>query len=158
METPETKLTKKIENPAMKAFFDEALAWIQREKAAGKEPASIELGSPQWAAWRAYLVERTGAVPAVMRMAEKNGSGTMTMPTEWPHWFDVRSVPQAVQPPTKRPEPTPEERRRVEAGFERLKRELRSANLSMKNPKPLPEERITRTLAGSIERDETRAA
>lgn len=41
--------------------------------------------------------------------------------------------------------PGPEERARIEEGFAALKRELASANLSMANPHPLPEDRITRT-------------
>lgn len=142
METNENPHTKKIRNVAMKAFFEEALAWIQRETSAGKTAATVEFGTPQWQAWKVYLLERTGALPAAMKMVENSETGTVTMPTEWPHWFDVHSVPGTQPRQTSRPEPGHAERSRVAAGFDRLRRELQGSTMSMRNPHPLPREPI----------------
>lgn len=109
----------------------------------------IKPDMPEWRSWAAYFRTKYGAEPVAMKMVRTGRSPSMTMPTQWPDLFDINYVqPESPPPdrdPDKRPDPSPAERVRVAAGFDALKRELASANLSMANPHPLPEDRITRT-------------
>jgi len=142
-------MPKEIENPKMRQFFDDALAFIARDK----KSVSIKLGTPEWTAWATYLMQRVGHLPWAMKAVEMGRAETATMPAQWPHWFDslASTEVEGVRPyrsSPRRPDPSPAERSRVEAGFVSLKRELAEVNLSMSASRPLPEERIVRRHRG----------
>lgn len=143
-------MPKEIENPKMRQFFEDGMAFIKRDQ----KPVSIRPGTPEWTAWATYLVQRVGHLPWAMRAVEKGQAETATMPAQWPHWFDslASTEVEGVRPyrsPPRRHDPLPDERSRVEAGFSSLRRELASVSLSMNSPRPLPADRITH-------RDDTR--
>lgn len=150
-------MPKEIENPKMRQFFGDALAFIARDK----KSVSIKAGTPEWTAWATYLMQRVGHLPWAMKAVEAGRAETATMPAQWPHWFDslASTEVEGVRPyrsSPRRPDPSPAERSRVVAGFESLKRELASVSLSMSRPHPLPADRIThrsdaRPLAASAE-------
>jgi len=147
--TPKPRTTTRIEAE----FFPKALDYIEKLKR-GKPPTYspplrvIKQDSPEWRGWAAYFRTVYGEEPVAMKMVRAGRAPSMTMPTQWPEHFDIDYVPPdrlpADREPDKRPDPSPAERARVAAGFDALKRELASANLSMANPHPLPEDRITR--------------
>jgi len=144
-------MPREIQDPKMKAFFDQALEHLA---ASPKTATAIKQGTPEWSAWGAYLIDRVGYLPVAMKMVEKGQLESATMPAQWPHWFDpmARQDLRPYRSPMKSHDPSPAERDRVEAGFASLKRELASLNLSMRNPKPLPEDRITRAPGAISER------
>lgn len=142
-------MPKEIENPKMRQFFDDALTFISRDK----KSVSIKHGTPEWTAWATYLMQRVGHLPWAMKAVEAGRAETATMPAQWPHWFDslASTEVEGVRPyrsASRRPDPSPAERSRVEAGFASLKREIAAVNLSMSASRPLPEERIVRRHRG----------
>lgn len=148
--TPKPRTVNLIESE----FYPKATAFIDRLKQGKPQGYSPPLhvskpGTPEWSAWAAYFRTVYGAEPVAMKMVRAGRSPSITMPTQWPEHFDAGYAPPDRLPadsdPDKRPDPSPAERVRVAAGFDALKRELASANLSMANPHPLPEDRITRT-------------
>lgn len=89
-----------------------------------------------------------------MGMARSGAISSITVPAQWPEWFDSAYTADRAPPrPRLRKEPDAAERARVIAGFERLKRELKSMSLGMKNPKGLPLDRI-RPYRGPVDLDE----
>lgn len=142
-------MPSEIKNPKMALFFEDAQAFIARDQ----KPVAIRPGTPEWTAWATYLVQRCGSLPVAMRMVERGQLETATMPAQWPHWFDGLAVSEVegsrpYRSPMRRPDPSPDERSRVEAGFTSLKRELASVSLSMSASRPLPEDRIVRRHRG----------
>lgn len=85
-----------------------------------------------------------------MAQVESAGTGNVTMPAQFPEWFDPRyEAPAGVRFKLKRRGeyiPGPAERERVEAGFAKLSRDLRAASkgtsMDMRSPHPLPQDRI----------------
>lgn len=143
----------------MRGYHETAAAFIKRVQADSKNPCeAIDPSKPEWPEWVDYFRSRVGSVPVAMRMVEQGRSPSYTVPAKHPEWFDMayipRDLPEGMSAIDHRPEPSWQERQRVEEGFVSLSRELRAVNLSMKTPKPLPEDRISRTLADSIERDD----
>jgi hypothetical protein len=56
------------------------------------EPLTIiKLGSPEWQAWERYFREYRGFEPVVMQRinVDQNPDKAMTVPTQWPEWFDA---------------------------------------------------------------------
>jgi hypothetical protein len=147
--TPKPRTANRIESE----FYPKAMAFIERLKQGKSKDYSPTLhvskpAMPEWLAWAAYFRTVYGSEPVAMKMVRAGRAPSITMPTQWPELFDMDYVPPdrlpADRDPDKRQDPSPAERARVAAGFDALKRELASANLSMQNPHPLPEDRITR--------------
>lgn len=123
-----------IENPRIKLFYQDALAFIKAKKA-GVSPADpcfairpIDPNTKQpmaeWVAWAVYLSDRCGSLPLVMQQVEKRRLDSYTVPAQWPQWFD--ETYEAPEKPfyrsSLRPDPTDEERARTIAAMEAYKR------------------------------------
>lgn len=62
-------------------------------KVQGKSPKdqifpTIQPGSPEWQRWEAYFREYLGFDPLAMRRVRFGQQQSMTVPTQWPEWFD----------------------------------------------------------------------
>lgn len=70
-------------------FHAKAMKFIATMKASGSDPCVwIETDQPEWASWEAYLLERYGKLPGLMREAKSGTRKGFTFPTKWPEWFD----------------------------------------------------------------------
>ncbi len=49
---------------------------------------TIKLGSPEWRRWEAYFREYLGFDPLAMQRVRAERQESMTVPTQWPEWFD----------------------------------------------------------------------
>lgn len=109
-----------IKNAAIKNFYELGEVHIAAKKAAGKDPCyAVRMWdddnriTPEWSAWEHYF-HWLGCEPAQMKMVRRGELKTMTMPDQWPIWFDVEwrtkkdEVPEPVH--AARPLPSPEER------------------------------------------------
>ena len=79
-----------IKNPKAKAFFEKAQAHIAKKplnQDGERVVATIKLGQPEFAAWEVYF-RRQGFMPAVMEMARMDRNREVTVPEQWPDWFD----------------------------------------------------------------------
>lgn len=83
----------KIENPKMRAFFEKAVAHIQQTKT----PCAIPSGQPEFVAWCAYFEKHVGALPVALQMAISDPTRSITVPTQWPEWFDTQAALSAPQ-------------------------------------------------------------
>jgi hypothetical protein len=116
-----------IENPQIKQFYQDALTFIQATKK-GPNPADpcfvIRPGMDEWIAWAAYLQDRCGLLPAVMKAVEKRRLDSYTVPAQWPQWFDAfyRAPEKPFYRSEVRPEITTEERAKTIAAMEAYKR------------------------------------
>lgn len=50
---------------------------------------TIELGTDEWAAWERYFREYLGYDPIAMKRIRMGSSERMTVPTQYPEWFDT---------------------------------------------------------------------
>lgn len=118
--------TAVIENPAIRAFYTDALAFIQATKAGKKtDPCfAVRPGMDEWSAWAVYLTHRCGKLPRVMREVERRKMDTYTVPAQWPQWFDADYLPpeKPFWRSSYRGDPTPEERAKTLAAMEAYKR------------------------------------
>lgn len=146
----------------LKQFWEMGAAYITKRKlATGESPTmAIQPGSAEWNSWETYFLSRYGELPLVWRMVLRNQSPSFTVPARYPELFDESyrepSIPPR-NPYAERPEPGPEERARVNAGFARLKVDLAKISQSMKRElaRPAHEEKAFRE---KEEREAARAA
>jgi hypothetical protein len=64
------------------------------------EPLTIiRLGSAEWQAWERYFREYLGFEPVVMKRIniDQNKEKAMTVPTQWPEWFDSEYAAKDTQ-------------------------------------------------------------
>lgn len=88
--------TEKIQNPTMKRFFEDGLAFIAKGSLTGKSPAfPVKFGTAEWAAWEQYFRDLR-AEPYQMKMVRWKQMETMTMPAQWPQWFDSHWAAERV--------------------------------------------------------------
>lgn len=74
----------KITNPAMRQFYERGLTFIQ---ATGKG-FPVKQGTEEWNRWAEYF-RALGCEPYQMKMVRWKQLETMTMPAQWPEWFDT---------------------------------------------------------------------
>jgi hypothetical protein len=68
-----------------------ALAYAIQQNAGQKVLAvlpTIKLGSAEWQAWERYFIEHLGFEPFAMKRARAEEGREMTVPAQWPEWFD----------------------------------------------------------------------
>jgi hypothetical protein len=92
-------------------FFPKAQEFIEKLKA-GKAPnwkpdlTVIRPGADEWKAWAHYFRLMYGTEPATMEMVRKGSLDSVTMPCQWPWWFDSRYVaPETIPPDSPLPRP-----------------------------------------------------
>ncbi len=66
-------------------FWREAFQFVQNKQT---EWAWVEPGTEQFASWVRYF-DWKGWQPFALRQISKKAIFGMTMPTEWPEWFDA---------------------------------------------------------------------
>ena len=49
---------------------------------------AIEQGTTEWQSWEKYFKEYLGFEPLAMRRTRYNEQRSMTVPAQWPEWFD----------------------------------------------------------------------
>lgn len=78
-----------FQNPKLRDFFRKGLEQI---RSTGKA-FTTKPGDPNFEAWLDYFDRHIGERPMVLRMAiaDRKGKRSFTVPTEWPHWFDLRA-------------------------------------------------------------------
>jgi len=69
-----------------------------RRKHPNDELTIIKLGTPEWQAWERYFREYRGFEPVVMKRIniDQNPDKAMTVPTQWPEWFDIEYAADKV--------------------------------------------------------------
>lgn len=66
---------------------------LQFAKASGlTEFPTISPGAPECTAWERYFRSHLGGVPHAFRMLMSGQIQAMTVPTQWPEWFDLTFV------------------------------------------------------------------
>src|SRR4051812_41746757 len=68
-----------------------ALAYCQTQQAGVKHKLifpTIEPGKPEWQAWERYFKDRLGFEPWAMKAVRTERIKAMTVPAQWPEWFD----------------------------------------------------------------------
>jgi hypothetical protein len=75
---------QKLKNPKAREFYQRAEEQI-RSAGAG---FVISHGMPEFAAWAQYF-NRLGWCPFGMAVAMRDTTKQVTMPTQWPQWFDT---------------------------------------------------------------------
>lgn len=69
-----------------KNYHDRVLKFVQ---ASGQcEFPTLELGSPEFEAWRRYFDDHLRWRPITFKMFINDQSKGFTVPTQWPEWFD----------------------------------------------------------------------
>jgi hypothetical protein len=80
---------EKIEHPGLREFFRKGLALMEQSGQA----VEIKPGSAEWNAWVTYFDRIVGKRPIAMTMTlNDQGQGAITVPTQWPQWFDSRAA------------------------------------------------------------------
>ncbi len=74
--------------PKAQAFYRKANAFRTEKRT---ELVWVEAGSKQFDAWREYF-RKQGWKPFAIRMVEQGSLRRITMPTEFPEWFDPSVV------------------------------------------------------------------
>lgn len=136
---------KRIQHPGLRDYSLKALEALE----AGKLTLhAVSPGTPEWDAWEEYFNRQIGQEPAVMKLVRSGGVQSMTVPAQWPEWFDPRfaTTPGYRAKASGFSEPSRAERERVIAGFDRLRQELaaNSSGLDMRTPRPIDPARIRR--------------
>lgn len=86
-------------------FATTGAMFIERQRAiqgGGHRPWAIKPGEAEWLAWERYFRGFLDWTPAVLRMVEIGTVPSMTVPCQWPEWFDDR-FDAARFPPRERP-------------------------------------------------------
>jgi hypothetical protein len=79
----------KIKHPGLQEFFRKGLELTEKSQQAFE----IKPGSAEWNAWMSYFDRVVGQRPKAMLMTlNDQGQGAITVPTQWPEWFDSRSA------------------------------------------------------------------
>lgn len=78
-------------SPKPQAFWRAAQEFVVRSG----QWAWIEAGTPKCRAWEQYFQNR-GWKPFAIKQIEKKLITGMTMPTEWPEWFDSNYVVRSI--------------------------------------------------------------
>ena len=59
---------------------------------------TIQPGMPEWPAWEEYFVRHLGFEPLAMYRVRTRQQQLMTVPDQWPQWFDPGFVPGRFHP------------------------------------------------------------
>lgn len=59
---------------------------------------TISPGMPEFTAWERYFRNHLGGVPYAFQMALEGKIKAMTVPTQWPEWFDSSFIGSDGQP------------------------------------------------------------
>lgn len=49
----------------------------------------IRPGTPEWVAWERYFDKQLGWRPWIFKAVTRGEKQLMTVPTQWPEWFDL---------------------------------------------------------------------
>ena len=69
-------------------FFERGLLYIQANCEPGKVPTAA-LGTAECDAWARYFRNHLGWEPWMLTAVERHNIPSMTLPTQWPEWFDT---------------------------------------------------------------------
>ncbi len=96
-------MQNEIKNPGAKKFFEEGAAAMAArafklsketgQKASDIPHPTISQGQPEFEAWREYFEHHLRWVPYVMQLAIADDQKSMTVPAQWPQWFDASFQP-----------------------------------------------------------------
>jgi len=76
---------------AERQYGAKALEFCKTVAAGSKEKAAfptIRPGTEEWRTWEAYFNGYLGFDPAMMKMVRAGRFAAMTVPSQWPEWFD----------------------------------------------------------------------
>lgn len=102
-----------------KNYFDRAQAFVEGlPKESRKSLPTITDASPNFAAWRQYFERHLGWTPWVLKLVLMQPGRQMTVPTEWPSWFDSGFL----EDPNWRPVQDPVTPKQMRESLEQLRR------------------------------------
>lgn len=130
-------------NPKAAEFYRQAAAFVKQAKLSGKTSLTpIKRDSDEFRAWEDYFRVQ-GWEPVAFEMVRRKALPSVTVPAQWPQWFDTSFALSE-----RRPAPEPPSPRLIDkAAIERIERQFGpnwGLKVGGKGLKPLPEERITR--------------
>lgn len=79
---PSTAITKET-------YDARAMAFVQREGTDKNKLPTIAPGSPEFGAWEAYFRDHLGYQPWALKAVKSHQIERMTVPAQWPEWFDT---------------------------------------------------------------------
>ena len=108
----------KIQNPKLREFYEKGQAYIAKMKGSGSSPSfAISPGGPEWASWMRYF-DWLGARPYALKLVEWGQLPSITVPAQWPEWFDnnfaTGAKPSTPTKPVHRPWVSPSARAEAE--------------------------------------------
>lgn len=95
-------------NPRAATFYRRAAAFIEQAKGSGGAPlAVVRPKTEEWNRWQAYFTH-LGWEPSAWTLARKGDLQSVTLPCQWPEWFDTEfalAEPQLAPPSAPAVEP-----------------------------------------------------
>jgi hypothetical protein len=79
------KSLAQIKNPIAREFYRRAMEVVRSNGGSG---FVIKHGQAEFEAWSKYF-DRLGWRPHAMKLSAHNPKQEITMPTQWPEWFDT---------------------------------------------------------------------
>jgi hypothetical protein len=79
------KSLNSVKNPIGREFYRRAMAVVRRNNGSG---FAIKRGQAEFEAWSKYF-DRLHWRPYAMVLAAHNPNQEITMPTQWPEWFET---------------------------------------------------------------------
>ena len=82
----------------LQTYNTKVLAFLkdQAKTEAGSQCQTIEPGTPEWASWDSYFRHHLGFEFPSMTRKLANQQQAVTVPTQWPEWFDTSYSPVAA--------------------------------------------------------------
>ena len=67
-----------------------AMAYCENQKKLDSKATfpTIKQGMPEWQSWETYFRNYLGFDPLAMKRVRADQQKSMTVPTQWPEWFD----------------------------------------------------------------------
>lgn len=93
--TPKPKLPEPTgPEPITAQNYDQRALKFAQSSGLSEFPA-VKPGTPEWTAWERYFDQHLRWRPWVFKAVMHGQKQAMTMPTQWPEWFDLSYGAQA---------------------------------------------------------------
>lgn len=83
------RVVSKSPNEATRDFYRRGAERIAANQGMGFE---LKPSTPEWLAWMQYFAKRGIMVKNAVAMVVRGERPSMTVPTQWPEWFDIKEA------------------------------------------------------------------